>query len=173
MAEISSGKGRHRNPRIDLTPMVDLGFLLITFFVFTANLCKPNVMDIIMPKESDNPTEIPHHTAMVILLGKHHQVHYYSGEAAMNEALGKLQTTGFGPQGIRLALREHRQQMHSAMANGLKGSTSTDRPFVILKPGAESDYGDLVDILDELNIAAIHDYALVDISQKEQEKISL
>jgi biopolymer transport protein ExbD len=173
MAELISGKGRHRNPRIDLTPMVDLGFLLITFFVFTANLCKPNVMDIIMPKESDSPTEIPHHTAMVILLGKHHQVHYYSGEAAMNEALDKLQTTGFGPQGIRLALREHRQQMHSAMANGLKGSTSTDRPFVILKPGAESDYGDLVDILDELNIAAIHDYALVDISQKEQEKISL
>ncbi|HPI53422.1 MAG TPA: biopolymer transporter ExbD [Chitinophagaceae bacterium] len=173
MAELISKHSKRSTPRIDLTPMVDLGFLLVTFFVFTANLCKPNVMDILMPKEGGTPTEIPHHTAMTILLGKHHEVYYYSGEDAMKEAFDQLKKTGFGPQGIRLALRQHVQQMKDAYAKGLKGSSANDKPFVILKPGAESEYGDLVNMLDELNIALISEYAVVDMSDEEAKKISI
>lgn len=39
------------NPKTDMTPMVDLGFLLISFFVMTTELSKPRIAPLNMPKE--------------------------------------------------------------------------------------------------------------------------
>src|SRR5688572_25592690 len=89
MAEIDSSEKRsgkksfsrsrsHRSTRVDLTPMVDLGFLLITFFVFTSALSTPKVMDLYETKE-DESKPIKNSAALTILIGKDHQLFYYHG----------------------------------------------------------------------------------------------
>ncbi len=171
MAEIISSNSRKSTPRIDLTPMVDLGFLLITFFVFTANLNKPNTMDIFMPREGGTPTEIPHHTAMTIFLSKEHHIFYLTSYDAMNNAFDKLRSTNFQNNGIREALLQHTASVNMAFANHQKGSTNHDTPFILIKPDASSQYSDLVDLLDELAIANIHHYAIMDIDKNESDAI--
>src|ERR1700754_439199 len=75
-------KAKKLSTRVDMTPMVDLGFLLITFFIFTATMSSPTTMDLNMPKESDqkDETKIKQSGALTILLGKNDQVFYYEGE---------------------------------------------------------------------------------------------
>ncbi len=171
MAEIISNKNKKGSPRIDLTPMVDLGFLLITFFVFTSSMSKPKTMDIKMPAIGGAPTEIAHHTAMTIFLVKAHALYYYSGIDAMNHSYEKLQQTTFAKNGIRNALITHVANVKNAFISGLKGSTQHDFPFIIIKPGRDSEYSDLVDLLDELTIAGIRNYALVDLESKEEKSL--
>src|SRR3954470_21323321 len=76
-------KGKKLSTRIDLTPMVDLGFLLITFFMFTTTLAKPKTMEINMPNkekiDEKDQTKVKESTAMTILLSKEHRVYYYEG----------------------------------------------------------------------------------------------
>src|ERR1700691_3618833 len=74
-------KGKKLSTRIDLTPMVDLGFLLITFFLFTTTLAKPKTMEINMPydKHIDEPQKVKSSAALTILLSKDHRVFYYPG----------------------------------------------------------------------------------------------
>src|ERR1044071_7142519 len=78
-------KGKKLSTRIDLTPMVDLGFLLITFFMYTTTMSKPKTMEINMPNtekiDPKDQTKIKESTAMTILLSKNHRVYYYEGLA--------------------------------------------------------------------------------------------
>src|SRR3977135_3715048 len=79
-------KGKKLSTRIDLTPMVDLGFLLITFFMYTTTLAKPKTMEINMPYKDPNdkvePNKIKESVALTILLSKNHRVYYYEGMAS-------------------------------------------------------------------------------------------
>ncbi len=171
MAELISKNGK-ANPRIDLTPMVDLGFLLITFFIFTTSLSEAKTMEIQMPVEEGEPTELPHHTAMTIFLGKEHKIFYYSGMDAMNNNFEQLAETNFKPAGIRQALLAHVHQVKQAYSEGLKGSSEKDFPFVIIKAGNQSEYSDLVNLLDELMISNIGNYALMDMDPSEEKAIA-
>ncbi|SFQ21377.1 ExbD/TolR family protein [Hymenobacter arizonensis] len=163
MAEIQqnaagSGKpGKRRakkmSTRIDMTPMVDLAFLLLTFFMLTTTFAKPTTMELTMPvKGPETPVSLK--KAMTIILGKNHQVHYYTGMNAPNDksvAVPELKTTTFAASGIRQALLTRGQQDHSLV--------------VLIKPSADSKYQDMVDILDEMNITGQKKYALVKITQ--------
>lgn len=164
MAEIqqqnagSSKPGKRRaqklSTRIDMTPMVDLAFLLLTFFMLTTTFAKPTVMQLTMPVKSDQPTDIPNSKAMTIVLDKGHQVRYFFGLNAPRDKsvpLPKLETTSFAANGIRQVLLRRQQQQKDLV--------------VIIKPTAESKYQDMVDILDEMNITNQKKYALVRITQ--------
>src|SRR6202041_3220392 len=76
-------KGKKLSTRIDLTPMVDLGFLLITFFMYTTTLAKPKTMEINMPFKDPNvlepPNKVKSSTALTVLLSKDHRIFYYEG----------------------------------------------------------------------------------------------
>jgi len=165
MAELdTSGGGKHKggkirskkaSTRVDLTAMVDLAFLLITFFMLTTTLNKPKAMDLAMPDKVKEKTQLPVAAtrSMTILLGSHNKLEWYMGEA------GKTPPTvdNFGKEGIRKALIE----------NGKKVADSHAAPdnfmIVLIKPSDKSNYENLVTILDEMSITGVKSYAIVDI----------
>jgi biopolymer transport protein ExbD len=164
MAEIQQAarsSGGHKKPRstkrsfrLDMTPMVDLAFLLLTFFMLTTTFAKPNVMTLNMPVDSPDKSTIPMSKAMTIILGKDHRVHYFFGlnaPADKTVAVPTLQTTTFSASGIRQALlaRLHAQP----------------ETVVLIKPTPEAQYRDMVDILDEMTITDQKKYALVQLSK--------
>lgn len=146
MAELSISRGRRAVPKVDLTAMVDLAFLLITFFMLTTSLSKPVAMDVAKPDEPivDIQEPVPASRSMTILLGKHNKVAWYMGEA------GKSQPVIEGLSQVR----------QSILANKLKVSQANpDQPkkslFIIIKPTSGANYKNFVDIMDELKVADI------------------
>ena len=149
------GKRRatQRSTRIDMTPMVDLAFLLLTFFMLTTTFAKPSVMDLNMPVNKTDGSTVPASKALTIILGKGHKVHYFFGLNAPHDktvAVPELKTTSFAANGIRRQLLTRQQQQKDLV--------------VLIKPGPDSKYQDMVDILDEMNITNQRKYALVKIT---------
>jgi biopolymer transport protein ExbD len=170
MAELdtSSGGGKHKggkirskkaSTRVDLTAMVDLAFLLITFFMYTTTLQKPKAMDLAMPDNSVKTSQLPiaASRSMTILLGSHNKVEWYMGEA------GKSAPTvdGYGKDGLRKAIVENEKKV----ADSHNGDEKLME--VVIKPSDKSTYENLVATLDEMKITNVQIYAIVKISQME------
>jgi biopolymer transport protein ExbD len=166
MAEMdtSSGGGHKKGPgvkkakklstRVDLTPMVDLGFLLITFFIFTTTMSQPTAMNLYLPKDTDKPEEqnkAKESGALTILLGKDNHVFFYEGKLAEDASNFKSANFGTGDDGIRNAIIKK------------KASTKAEDLVVVIKPTKNCVYKNVVDILDEMKINVIKRYALVKI----------
>ncbi len=158
MAEIQSsapaGRGtkarsKKMSTRIDMTPMVDLAFLLLTFFILTASFNKPTVMELAMPDGKGKPTPISDKGALTLILGKNGQVHYFFG-LNTEASPATLHTTTFGSEGLRRVLLDRQRQLPA--------------PTVLIKAGQDAKYRDLVDALDEMTITDQQKYALVDLS---------
>lgn len=172
MADILSSRGRG-NPRIDLTPMVDLGFLLITFFIFTTTLSEKKSMEIIMPNESPAPpTEIAHHTALSLYLMGNKKVLALYGKAAMETDFSSASQISSSTTKIRAQIQEAKNNMQAAVAAHIAGSKSTDRLFVLIKPSTSCTYEDVVNILDEMQVNGVKDYALLDATAEEEMKMA-
>lgn len=170
--EVKGGKGA---PRVDLTPMVDLGFLLITFFMFTTTMSKPKAMQIQMPfkddKPVDNPPKVKESTAMTILLSKDHRVYYYYGIGSDPTNPPKLEITGFKDNdGIRDAIIAKKKEVQSMVSSG--ALLPEDKMTVMIKPADNSTTDDLINALDEMTINGIPIYAVVDITPVDLEFIS-
>lgn len=162
MAELNAsgrqGRKRSQNrlsPRIDLTAMVDLAFLLITFFIMATSLAKPKAMDLAMPVKGKSEP-VPESRTMTICLGKDNQVLWYLGMA--EKPLTSPQLVSFGKAGLRAALVNTSRQVFKISGKPL---------IVILKPSAHSVYSNFVSALDELNITNIQSYAVTAISPKD------
>lgn len=169
-------KGKKMSTRVDLTPMVDLGFLLITFFIFTTTMAKPKTMEINMPNtekiEEDKKNKIKESAAFTVLLSKDHRVYYYEGLATDPTQPPDLKVTGFKDKdGIRDAIIAKNEKVKSLIAQG--ALTAKDQMTVLIKPDTNSTYEDLVNILDEMTINDVRIYAIVDITPVDQEFISI
>jgi biopolymer transport protein ExbD len=144
-------RSKKLSTRVDLTPMVDLGFLLITFFIFTTTLSRPKALGIKLPK--DVPDDIrqkqPASGAITFLLAGNDRVFYYE-----RDDLRTMQPTSLA--GIRSVI----------LAKKIK--TNPDNFMVIIKPGREASFRNLIQMLDEMNISAVKRYALVEISPEEK-----
>lgn len=150
-------RGKKLSTRVDLTPMVDLGFLLITFFMLTTTLQKPKTMNLFLPKDTKDSTlqnKVKESQALTILLGKDHRVFYYEGTG--QDPNTKLTETTFANKG------GIRDEIIKKWLSVIQKSGGRDSMVAIIKPTAESDYEDMVNILDEMNINGIKKYALVD-----------
>lgn len=150
-------KAKKMSTRVDMTPMVDLGFLLITFFIFTTTVAQPTAMKLFLPKDVDKPEEqnkVKESGAFTIMLGKADQIYYYEGLDPT-----KIQATTF--KGIREQILMK------------KKTTPVDDLVMIIKPTADATYKNTVDILDEMTIAEIKRYAMVDISPQEYELVKV
>ena len=163
MAEISQGSGKKdgkvrskkTSTRIDMTPMVDLAFLLLTFFVMTTTLNKPQTMEITMPekpKTEDKQPLVNEKRVLTLVLGGEDKVYWYLGITDP-----KVELSNFSNDGIRNVLLQQNAQIKEMV--------------VLIKPSDESKYKNVVDILDEMNISNIARFALVDITPVDKELI--
>ncbi|RYY66503.1 MAG: biopolymer transporter ExbD [Chitinophagaceae bacterium] len=154
-------KAKKLSTRVDMTPMVDLGFLLITFFIFTTTMSTPAAMSLFMPKDTDKPDEqnkAKESGALTIMLGNDNHVYYYEGQL---DAQGQgFKTSSFDPEkGIRSVIMQK------------KRNTPPEDLVVVIKPNEQASYKNTVDILDEMTIANIKRFALIDILPQENQLV--
>jgi len=170
MAEIntaaSPGKSRGNvrrkvhSTRVDMTPMVDLGFLLITFFMLATTLTQPKTMDMVMPREDGPPQKLGDSKALTVMLGKDGRIAWYEGIGDDPTHPPKVQYTSFANRkGIGDVLRAKREQVMQRFGkNDL---------MVLVKADNNANYKNVVDMMDELLINNVVRYALVDITSEE------
>jgi len=156
-------KGKTRSGRmgikVDMTPMVDLGFLLITFFLFSTNFSKPNVMDLGLPAKGpvDKESVIDYRNSITFILGKDSKVYYYQDERKnLNDS--SLKEVFFDKAQVA-------KTIELAKENAPKKENFT----VIIKPADNSEYKTLVDMLDELAITKSERYGISEMNDKEKE----
>jgi biopolymer transport protein ExbD len=153
-------RSKKQSTRVDLTAMVDLAFLLITFFIFTTTLQKPKAMDLTMPdkdEKQDIRLPVPESRTMTILLGSKNKVEWYIG--LPTKPLTAPTVEGFGKNGIRKTLMEQGEK--------IKQASGGKDMIVLIKPSDKSTYSDMVSIMDELNIIGNQQRAIVDITPAE------
>ena len=157
-------KAKKLSTRVDMTPMVDLGFLLITFFIFTTTMSTPSTMKLYMPKDEKDPknqTEVKQSGALTILLGKGNGIYYYEGQLKEDGSNFKSSTY----KEIRdVIIKKKKDVMEMGKAQGYPKDTLDKDFMVIIKPNTEATYKNTVDILDEMNITNTRRYALVEMN---------
>ena len=138
-----------KTTRVDLTPMVDLGFLLITFFVFTTQLTQPTVMNLNMPiDKGEITTDVCESCVLTVILEKNNTIRYYEGMAAISTEVG---STDYSAVGIRNLILQKRNSVKK-----LRGSV--DDFVIIVKSMPESNFQNFVDMLDEITINNVKHY---------------
>ena len=172
-------KAKKLSTRVDMTPMVDLGFLLITFFIFTATMSSPTTMDLNMPKDTENKeeeTKVKQSGALTIMLSKKDKVYYYEGELAPDGS--NFKQTDF--KGIRDVIIKKKKDVIAsytpnaeceakAKEKGKPVSDCFDIDFVVvIKPTEEANYKNTVDILDEMTINMVKRFAMIKITDVEK-----
>jgi biopolymer transport protein ExbD len=188
--EQKKGKPKKMNLRVDFTPMVDMNMLLITFFMFATSLAKPQTMDITMPVKDEKVKEeerskVAEDKAITIILGEKNKIYYYLGKAPKySEALKAVKIATYGSAEDKNSLRylllsrnrvniekivklrdmKYRKKITDAMYKEEVKKIRGDKKgqVVIIKPTDASNYKNLVDALDEMQICNIGIYAIVD-----------
>ena len=160
-------KGRKKlSTRVDLTPMVDLGFLLITFFMYTTTLAQPKAMEINMPDKTDHaPNKMAYveESTITVIPTHSHKVICYNGTLKNGQSLF---STGFeATHGLRDILINKAKE---AAALPAKFSLQAHQLHVIIKPDSDCTYDDVVQIFDEMNILNVPYYAMTDITPEEK-----
>jgi biopolymer transport protein ExbD len=175
MAELdTSGGGKHKkggkvrgkkmSTRVDMTPMVDLGFLLITFFILTTSFNTPQAMEINMPDKTptDIETVVKHSCTMNVVLGEDNKVFWWMGMLDPDKGIiPEVHETDYSADGIRKTLLKQGAEVMRKPVCNPAGMT------VLIKPMKTSKYKNMVDILDEMKITRTSRFALVDITEDE------
>jgi len=160
-------KAKKLSTRVDMTPMVDLGFLLITFFIFTTTMSTPSTMKLIMPKDEKDPkdqTEIKESGALTIMLGKDNGIYFYEGQIKPDGS--NFQSSTY--KDIRdVIIKKKAAVIENGRRLGYPKDTLDKDLVVVIKPNKEATYKNTVDILDEMTINQVHRFALVDITDDE------
>jgi len=167
MAEIQNQDNRNKrggvrskklSTRVDLTPMVDLGFLLITFFIFTTTMQQANSMKLVVPDDSpinDPPTAAESKTISLILQDND-VIHYYQGLSKE-----QVQSTNYSAAGLRAVLQQKMQDVRKRFGN-------SDEAVVLIKPTSDATYRNIIAVLDEIQINGIKKYVLMEPSAEEK-----
>ncbi len=181
MAELNTddgggGKGgkvrsKKQNSKVDLTAMVDLAFLLITFFMLTTSLSKPQSMSLGLPdkdpKKDNVDMKVDENRTMTILLGANNKLMFYMG-LITSPIGGAPRDIAYGKDGIRKEILKREKEV-------LAYSTAKGKPeqgmIVIIKPSKKSNYKNVIDILDEMAISGVPTYTIVNDFLPEEQKL--
>ena len=184
------GKQKKMNVHLDFTPMVDMNMLLITFFMLCTSLSKPQTMEISMPTNDkvseEEQNKVQASRAVTLILGGDDKVYYYFGEQPDYEDYTSLKETSYGADGIRAVLISKNAKVVAEMndlkreklalkiseeefnrrASEIKKDKTT--PVVMIKAMERSNYRNLVDALDEMQICNIGKYAILDMTEGDE-----
>ena len=188
-------KAKKLSTRVDMTPMVDLGFLLITFFIFTTTMSSPTTMNLLMPKDSKDEDLIKAKAsgALTIMLGKNNVIYYYEGEL-LPDGSNFLTTTFKGIRDIIIKKKTDviKAHQHTDACAEIQQKAKVGKPdatppippdpnwqnackdkdlVVVIKPDDDATYENTVNILDEMAITDVKRYAMVDLFPVEKELI--
>jgi biopolymer transport protein ExbD len=206
MAEVntgdSGGGGKHSkrrakksSTRIDMTPMVDLAFLLLTFFVLTSTFNKPKAMELNFPaKPKDKKDETKVNNALTLIMSDKDKIYYYYGEfypeknkKAMTPTV--FDTTNFSFEGLHKLLLDRNkltadaiEELNTKYKNHEIADTTYKRLAVaekskkealtvLIKADDKATYKNVIDVIDELNICNVGKYAVVDLMKDEYDLI--
>jgi biopolymer transport protein ExbD len=152
--------------RIDMTPMVDLGFLLITFFVFTTTISTPTVVDLFMPKTDEvvDPIKLSRNLALTILLDENDKIYYYHGDFHESLTANEIFETDYSTyEGIGKIIRQKQKDIDVSgrFKEGRKGM------MIVIKPTSASAYKNVIDALDEVTINDVRKYTIVEPADEE------
>lgn len=209
MAEIAEGGGgghgkggkkraKKQSTRIDMTPMVDLAFLLLTFFVLTSTFSKPKSMELTFPAPPENiKDQPPIKNGITFLLTKDDRIFYYEGEfRAEADDKGpktEMQELNFS-QGdgslhkylgdknkwlhdqvkeldVKLQAKQIADTTYKRLVKQAKADKTT--PTFLIKTDDKATYKNVIDLIDELNINIVGKYVVVDIMKPELDMINL
>lgn len=160
----SRGRSKRLSTRVDMTPMVDLGFLLITFFMLATTMSKPTSMSVAVPVDDTEREPIRASGVLTLFLGAHNQVYYLDGVAADDsKAPASLKTVSYGV--------DLRNEIFAAQRRVNIAKRDDNALIIIIKPTAASSYKNMVDALDEMAITRSKRYALVDKLTESEQKI--
>lgn len=167
--EISSAEAKttkrklHPSLRVDMTPMVDLGFLLITFFILTTSMMEKKAMKLVMP--ADGPaTPMPESKVLSLVLTKDNQVYAYEGKFEDAVSASKIISTSYDENsGIGKLIRNKQQRLQQTDTK--EGSEAL---ILLIKPTPESSYKNVIDALDETTINGVKKFMLVDATEQER-----
>jgi biopolymer transport protein ExbD len=157
----------HHSLRIDMTPMVDLGFLLISFFIFTTTLTEKNGISLMMPKASTDSMEVKASTALTILLGGNNQVLAYEGSWKDAVANNRIITSNFTENdGIGMLIREKQKKLEQTNLED-----GRDALVLLIKSARQASYKNIIDAIDEATINNVTKYALLDATAEERKRL--
>jgi len=162
MSEMSNGRenGKKNNgvvkksnkaiPRVDMTPVVDLSFLLLTFFMLTTTFIKPQIMDLILPEDNTemNQPMVNEDRVLSLIPDGDNKLYWFIGITDP-----EVHETDYSETGIRRLLLEQNKAINKIV--------------VLIKPNRDSTYENLVNILDELEITEVARYVLIDITEED------
>ena len=166
-------RAKKMSTRVDMTPMVDLGFLLITFFMLATTMSKPTSMTLAVPDKTDEEDQektepLKASKVLTLFMGANDDVYYLDGVAADDDkAAASLKTTRYGFD-LRSVIFNSAKRINAANPKDEKGND----PFVVvIKPTAVSTYKNMVDVLDEMAITKSKRYALVETLTDSEKKL--
>ncbi|NDV93854.1 biopolymer transporter ExbD [Dysgonomonas sp. 521] len=177
-SEAKKGKPKRQALRVDFTPMVDMNMLLITFFMFCATLSIPQIMDVAMPADTDETHKERASTSVTVILGENDKVYYYEGLANYDDYTSLKETNSLGVRNILLERNNENMSKIKDLRQRRYKKEITEKQFkdmvseikkekggltVLIKPTEKSNYKNLVDALDEMQICGIGKYAIVEV----------
>jgi len=157
--EKSGGKQNKKPIKIDMTPMVDLNFLLLMFFMFTSSFTKPNVMDLGLPAKDPNPNPthvIDDKNQITFIIGENNRIFYHqSNEKDLTEA--GLKETDYN--GLNVS---------KIISNAYEKAPKKENFTIIVKPTDDANYKNFVDMMDNISISKKERYGISDIKPWEK-----
>ena len=145
-------RANKRSTRVDMTPMVDLAFLLLTFFILTTTFYKPYILRLDMPAPNENPAPVNDENILNLVLAQDNKIYWWKGLAP------SAAVTDYSGNGVRKLL--------------LESGKNNPHLMVLIKPQDRSRYQNMVDVLDEMVITNITRYAIVDFTEEDETRIA-
>jgi len=147
----SKVRSRKNLVKMDMTPMVDLGFLLISFFMFTTNFNKPNVVDLSLPATTESQgNQIDLSNSITLILGENNRVFYHQldQKSLTSDLLKEVSFDQFG--------------LTNLIERAKKAAKNPSIFTVIIKPTDDANYKNFVDALDEMALTKSQHYGIAD-----------
>ncbi|MEO0468620.1 MAG: biopolymer transporter ExbD [Bacteroidota bacterium] len=148
---------KRKNVHLDMTAMVDVAFLLLTFFVLTATLAKDKLIEMLVPPKKTTNVEVNEEKILTLVLEAENQLSYFHGQGP------EVLTTDYSPNGLRTVLNDHLSR-HPNRCSGNSITNCWD-PIFVIKARNSSRFANLVDIIDEMKIVNAPKFVLADFTE--------